>query len=837
MTNTALHTPLECLLLFQSLVAYGTEDQDFQRISDLLTNNPIVKDGDTYDAQRLTTDALRQIYMQLLRDELQAAEQEGEDGTQSKKRKLQSPPLPSIKDAHEYREKLPQLVDRLYARYRDQMIVAIRADEQRYGTIQREIGEIERGEWDERILEEEKAKTKANGSPSNSRPLMNGNTVQAAQEVGSSPAKVTDGTANPIPPPSPRTETRPEGLAISDVLNNHQEQLAASTNSAPPLSPQNFPPPPRPASNGPHGPSPLQTHQSNFNWQQPYGLPPQQQPPYQGAPFPQYAQYPQQLQPPRPFPSPHGLPSPHPHVPSSPVNAQHPQSVLLPPPNGIHRPPSSPGMPLDALADVAGQQQYRAPSGSPMMQQPPAGYPPQFQPHPRPPSGNGAPQMQPQYMQPYPTQQYQYPQNQRPAFVPQPAPLIPTENRPYSSPYHPNQGQRPPLQLGTPGSRSSIPHTPISRLPSLTTGSGTRWIQTPTASTPRQSVHIESPAIEPISPILRPAKVTSAKRGTKKQLSKADPKGKAPRRSVQRTRAGSTTSTVIAGSHRSQSVTSHIDELSPDNDPPNRIVKQEVATPIGVEDGGDTTADELPRRPSRSGPSPRHNTKRKRAFSIPIESRPPSAPPSHVLWTRAFTKISASALESIAGHKNASTFAAPVKERDAPGYKAFILRPQDLKSIKSAINAGAKAAAAAAPVDMNPNASSVWLPISEDLIPPKGIINYAQLEKELMRMFANAVMFNADPDRGIGGRWQGIGKGRGDNVGYEIDENGVVKDTKTMFADVEKIISNLRSAERRSEEIRDSSMARADDDEVDELAADDDSHAGNTSTVKRRRRA
>lgn len=345
--------------------------------------------------------------------------------------------------------------------------------------------------------------------------------------------------------------------------------------------------------------------------------------------------------------------------------------------------------------------------------------------------------------------------------------------------------------------------------------------------------------MEPLSPILRPAKIDPPKSGPKKQAPKTDPKGKTHRRATQRTRAGSTASSVIARSHRSQSVTSQADELSLDNDLPNRHVKQEVATPIGIEDGGDTTADELPRRLSRSGPSSHHTTKRKRAPSMPMESRLPSAPPSHVLWTRAFPKISASALESIAGHKNASTFAAPVKEHNAPGYKTLILCPQDLKSIRSAITAGHRAATAAAPEDMAPSASSVWLPISEDIIPPKGIINYAQLEKELMRMFANAIMFNADPDRGIGRRWQGIGKGRGDNVGYEIDEDGVVKDTRAMFADVEKIISSLRSAERRSEEMRESSMARgnAEDDDVDELAADDDSHAGNTGTVKRRRKA
>lgn len=320
---------------------------------------------------------------------------------------------------------------------------------------------------------------------------------------------------------------------------------------------------------------------------------------------------------------------------------------------------------------------------------------------------------------------------------------------------------------------------------------------------------------------------------------------------------------------------SHADEMSVDGRP----VKEEVATPtaMGPEDTGDTTADEreLPRLPPHSHFHPSHapgtGTKRKRATSINEDQDPdpelddeprprPSAsdgsPPTHVVWTRAFPKISASALEAITGHKNASTFAIPVKERDAPGYKNLILRPQDLKSIRSAISHGHKAATTLCPADANPNASSVMLPIHEDIIPPKGIINYPQLEKELMRMFANAVMFNADPDRGFGRRWRGAGSGvhGEDPLGYEIDEDGVVKDTKHMFADVEKIVGSLRSAERRSEEIagfggfggsvrerekekdRESSVARAStraDDEDDDATADGESHTG---TIKRRKK-
>jgi hypothetical protein len=213
-------------------------------------------------------------------------------------------------------------------------------------------------------------------------------------------------------------------------------------------------------------------------------------------------------------------------------------------------------------------------------------------------------------------------------------------------------------------------------------------------------------------------------------------------------------------------------------------------------------------------------------------------------------------MESISGHRNASTFAAPVKERDAPGYTHLILRPQDLKSIKSAILAGHRAATEKEKSmgDGVKSESSVWLPISEDLVPPKGIINSSQLEKELMRMFANAIMFNADPDRGFGGRFGGGRKGKKGGEGYEIDEDSVVKDTRAMFLDIEKIMAGLRSTENsggmgapgfargssvgRAGSLRGSSVvateAEAEDDEVDELAGD--GGEGVASVAKRRRK-
>lgn len=127
-------------------------------------------------------------------------------------------------------------------------------------------------------------------------------------------------------------------------------------------------------------------------------------------------------------------------------------------------------------------------------------------------------------------------------------------------------------------------------------------------------------------------------------------------------------------------------------------------------------------------------------------------------------------MNDISSHKLAAMFAKPLTERDAPGYKSLILRPQDLKSIKSAIGAGGRAFVAAAdnagavesgsPGSGTPagvqwaggsaKGASAWVPATPDVQPPKGIVNSGQLVKELMRMFANAVMFNPDPKRGVG---------------------------------------------------------------------------------------
>jgi hypothetical protein len=179
-------------------------------------------------------------------------------------------------------------------------------------------------------------------------------------------------------------------------------------------------------------------------------------------------------------------------------------------------------------------------------------------------------------------------------------------------------------------------------------------------------------------------------------------------------------------------------------------------------------------------------------------------PPTHVLWTRNFSRISASTIERIGAHRSASTFALPIKESNAPGYKSVILLPQDLKSIKSAISAGNRhALAMATELGLNDDKSqnTISLPISEDIIPPKGIVNSLQLEKEVMRMFANAIMFNPDETRGLGERFTSLLRDDSDEEdGYDFDDNTVVRETKEMYTEVDKILEELRTAERRKSE-------------------------------------
>lgn len=219
-------------------------------------------------------------------------------------------------------------------------------------------------------------------------------------------------------------------------------------------------------------------------------------------------------------------------------------------------------------------------------------------------------------------------------------------------------------------------------------------------------------------------------------------------------------------------------------------------------------------------------------------------------------------------------FAKPLTEREAPGYHSLIYRPQDFKSIKQAITNGNRALtalidqehleegdASVVPVaGASESDMRIWVQKNEDIIPPRGIVNSAQLEREIMRVFANAVMFNPDPNRSFGPAFRTRAKlkerhvpvhlagdeGEADEEGdREEEEGGVVKDTREMFEDVDRVVGAWRAAEKAAEEASSTTkvgkMKSGEEEEADELAGEESAVAGGEEGAegragKRRRR-
>lgn len=827
-TKTA-YTPLECLLVFQSLAALGTDDKDFIYTSEMLNKSPLVRNCPSYDAQRLEASALRELYLRLLQDELKTEEQEGHEEVHqpaSRKRKLLNTKVPSINECRQYRHKIPLLVERLYARYRDHMIKSIEEDERRFVKLQGQIKQIERGEWDDRTLEESQyssdhekttPKPKINGTcqgspkhekissalkdsikPSSSSEIDSADVAKinlsCDPEVCVSPSHTAEGTKDSPSRPSlsKRTNTKLQKLqqksTTQSTSDRKLEPLSMKTGQV--LTDQNTRSelPSSKISRQPHTETPKKTFSTS------------------SATTP----------------------------PPSPIH-------LLTPKNSF---PSSPGVKysgiaLDTLADTVSQHcTPSVPRSSGSHNDISDSSIPSFNSNDNQTtlSERNCQELIPQSIKTSTLKNLKFRQN------PSSKPLVQSESKQYSSPYNTGQGSG----SSTPKAHSaSISTNKLNAWQNISlssnfqgsrkvvTGCGTFWNPNPTGLTPRNSKPLSPPQMEPLSPILK-CHSPLVGRASQKQACKQEKSelNKSPKDDPEPNRPSTPAPSVTDNYSRNDL---HIPEearrssgqsLGVDN------VKQENKSTTSLEDNDSKNIDasSIPKH-LKILSSPNPTGKRKRKTNANLKSQPPSS----ILWTKAFPKISAQALQDISTDKNASMFANPVKERDAPGYRNVILRPQDLKSIRSAITAGHRAALAVAPADLDPSATNVWLPISEDLIPPKGIINYAQLEKELMRMFANAIMFNADPRRGLGTAWQdAIERSKEEPYGYSFDEDSVVKGTRDMFAAVEKKVSDLRSVERRNEKFLNAQLINNHADVEDDSACSDESHTEENNTVTKK---
>ncbi|KAL2675117.1 hypothetical protein Neosp_011297 [[Neocosmospora] mangrovei] len=1049
MNQPAAYTPLESLLLFQSVVTNGVDTGAFARISESLISNSLIKDDPTYDPTRLQPDALHQLFLLLLREELRTEAERGDataDGSPgSRKRKLGTPPLPTLKEVYENVEKIPALVDTLYARYREGIVKQIREDERRFENVRGEIQLLERTERERRaraasqngtpVLASRDAKPvlAPNGPAASPTPTPNSTTPAAVRRgptphtpvippkppvshvapptvappshlpSGTPPVRPTaspkppNGSGSVLQPPAgvPQTGPRPlqppqahppkqaltprpevgikpkeanatpqtvtpvaaplnplkqlirlhndninllhkdqrfpQGCNSSSSSINHSSSMYntrnSNSNSIGTLSKMlNFPlklllnltlrhrntlnisldhrqlpnthrKPSRLSklSNShsnmlPRPSRPSMRNRSLSNDQIPLKLPQTPQHPQPSLPqhvTPQQAQHPspaQRAQQALPVQqtqqAQHAQHTSATHQPQPPRPQQHQQQqpqrpashkpVLVPPQHaGQLAPPLQPAPPRLSGETNVQPPQARPASTTPVPHpsrpiQPPQGQAQQVprqiaSASPTPSAGSTGPIAPPQQRWPpgYVPQQAQHPSPSG-----SPAPLASkADNKAYTSPYV-AQPPRPAIpehiirqavntpvkRLGTP----STPHTPISATPThLTHGFGTRWASQSTPSTPRPlSGEPQSPAYEPVSPPQKPAALPSSagstprpKRQAPKSIPKVEPnvpksiRGRSARAAPKSRGISATPS--LTRSRRSQSVMSHTDDHTTQPSESAPKIKDEDATPRPTEDTGDTTADEsVPGRPLIVTPSSVSSRLQKRKRQDTPSDPVPAT--TQVLWTRGFTKVSSSALDQISSHRDANMFATALREKDAPNYHQIVLQPQDITSIRSAIKHGNKAAvqAAAGLPGGDPGTAHVWLPLSDELVPPKGIINSAQLERELVHMFCNAIMYNPDPDRGPGSAFMKRSQDEEEEVvGYRLDENGVVKNTRSMFVEVEKLLGELRSAEKERSAPPPSTNRPASVATPAEETGDDDDEPGEreTGTVKRRR--
>ncbi|KAK7189128.1 hypothetical protein PSPO01_04715 [Paraphaeosphaeria sporulosa] len=808
-----------------SLHAYGVNPQVFSRISELLKANPDITSDQRFQSSRLSPDALRNFYLRILKDELRN-ERDLPDGdatngeVKSRKRKAPSPSLPTVQESLQHQHLIPKLVNKLYAHYRAAITEQIRQEEDRYERLERELQAIERGEWDN-------VKERANGKSASRSPSLPKKSPLLAQTQDpvrpNGPSMIAPAPGglfqpNLAPAPSqPSQATTP--AAPSPPPQKKQASADKKGKQSTPQPPSASQPPQTsrsqgstPAQQGPsHGnapyspalgtqPSHLQTHPSTPGSQN-APTPGSHHTPYQG--FQQHLQgghasAPQLQHPIQPHMAngvPQLAPSPGPQqTQHSPTHQRFPGPVQSNPQSpSVHTPQHQRG-----YVPIAGQPPYLPQHPQPGQPPPQGGFMlPPFQVAPQDPS-----RLQQQVTHQPQQHQVSTPVNARQSKITGHAARGVTHTRP-------TQSQ--PSNFATP---ISLQRAILSALSTPTTpkpGSSFKPEARSLGSTP-----VKRPDADPLdfnevrqhqqqsSPKSKSTRKSRAKGKTKQKEQEPEPEPEPephpdsdhqaeeavpemetrqgrPRRKgpIKKGRPGSIASshagTSARGRSRSHSILSHTETVAADTESQagSRIKSEDddelVATPSQMSTRG------------RSAAKPNNKRKRNLREISPEETEDRSGTPSlprTVVATRHFSRMCAPLMNDIGSHKHASTFTTAVKAKDAEGYYDIIKRPTDIKTIQKAIAAGAKQVAAAASGD-TPSGSPggaggvVELPHTADNIPPKAIVNSAQLEKELMRMFVNAVMFNPG-------------------------EEGVVEDAREMFESVQHSVSSWRSVEPSS---------------------------------------
>ena len=757
MPPLSAYTHFESLLFFQSLASSDARPASFASIANALRNNPFVQQDVAFSADRLTPEALEDLYATLLRD---GYDPEATTGSSNpKKRKISSPRPEGLSPGAAHAVLVPRMVSHLYARYRELVTREIREDEKRYKDIQNELERIQK----EDARQAGPVATGAAAPPAAKPERSDSIDVEVKVETPRQdrPDLMDVSVEAAVPGEKPPVTEKPIGEPVDVSVEGPKDGQPAAAKPFP-------------------VPEPVQGKAQGLP-----GKPSQPQGPNgQTAPFqPPLAPRTQQAGPGTPAHPSHGAPRPHaPAIAtasqSTPTQSSFQQWQLEPPPRSPYS-AVSPGTVPPPTAS--------APPKQPL---PPAHIPPASQTK-QPLSSASVPST--------PLPAASAAQTPVPIGHPRlshtPSVVIP--------PFSETRASRPRLSIDTPGS-------------------STPWKRTPRLSIPESPASPPRPGPEDVSPIserapspdameMSPPRERKSRRG---QAAGADKKT-TPTIKTEKPSAGRRKRAVSSTSSQSRG---------------RSVASRDLSVEVSEEADRDSRASGR-RKGTADGQSAKGKAKRKRAPSEALEQEP--TPPEmpkvdtsrYVLCTRGFHRTAQPIMNDVTTHKLASIFAKPLSERDAPGYHDLIYRPQDLKSIKSAVHLGSKAVAAAteavstpagdgdspAPAAGTPSKSNnvLMMPKTVDVLPPKGIVNSAQLEKELIRMFANAIMFNPVPERGFGPAFP-LTNDRGSRESTQASdgdgEGGIIQDTREMFEDVEQEITRWRAAERTTDELANKSV-------------------------------
>ena len=780
MPPLSAYTPFESLLFFQSLATTDARPTSFGSISTLLRNNQLVRDNVKFDAGRLTPEALEDLYATLMRDGFSrdGAASEGRQPDASspnpKKRKISSPRPAELAEGITHATLVPELVAHLYAKYKELVTKEIQEDEKMYSEIRSELEQLRKEDNKPAELDATPSKDE-NPEQEPTDPMDVDVKEETPRQSVQDPTGKPHEEAVPVAQDKKQAEQRKQRIEVSIPAPVRE---APKPQPVPPVAPssitQTQPPVPKPEgqTEQPAQPQTAKPQPTGKPAIQPLAPSAQKIPPTTPAAARTTPSHPSQIAPrANPIPPPSSVAAkPAPLLPASqrtPAQPTFQQWQLDPSPHSPY-PLISPGATTPQTGQASTKRPLPQSTNTPL---------PQFQ---------------------------QQPTQQTPSAV--------------------ASGVNTPIPIGRP----HIPHTPISRLPSFsesrashprlsidTQGSSTPWKRTPRPSIPHSPTSPPRPRPEDVSPISErgspidamemsppPRKSSDERRSRRGQPdAKSTPTIKTEKPpSTRRMRAVSSASSRSRG----RSLASRDGSAAPSDDTLRASSRLK---------GAPVTADEE---------TPKGRSKRKRGASEAqdIEPHPADIPKfdttKYVMAARQFHRTAQPLLNDVATHKLASIFGKPIGERDAPGYHDLIYRPQDLKTIKSAVYQGSKAVATAgesfstpgdgespAPGGTPSKSGVLMLNKTEDFVPPKGIVNSAQLEKELIRMFANAIMFNPIPQRGFGPAFP-MSSDRGSRESTQVgdgDEGGIIQDSLEMFEDVQQAVTRWRAAERTADEL------------------------------------